>query len=227
MVPLFHQPLDHFAASSNTMKRPLKSGCLIKGDEARTTLKGREVHKPLKYDHYAIAIADQEHEMHDQPHEPSQQTCEAPSPNCADSIEAPDHSKIPFINVMKGMRVLFSRHPISNHGGHIVSLLHRYLCHAWQWFAILARTRSIANHKNVGMPREGYVAADLHPACPIRLSAQPFSRRRCPDPCRPNNRFGGNPFSSNHRSLHIDRFDRGIPSYFAPQPVPAFVPFLR
>src|SRR5712692_2191357 len=151
---------------------------VLEGDEARTTLKGRVVHSPLKHDHQAIPIANQEHEMHDQPHEPSQQTCEAQLPNCGDSIEASDRGQIPFIDVMKGLRVRFSRHPISNDGSRIASLLQRYLRHSWERLPILGTARRITNDKHVGVARDGQVAQDLDAACPVRLGTQPLTSRR-------------------------------------------------
>ena len=40
---------------------------VLEGDEARTTLKRREVHQPLKQDHQAVPKTDQEYEMEGQP----------------------------------------------------------------------------------------------------------------------------------------------------------------
>ena len=40
---------------------------VLEGDEARTTLKRREVHQPLKQNHQAVSKADQEKEMQNKP----------------------------------------------------------------------------------------------------------------------------------------------------------------
>ena len=45
----------------------LRTNCVLEGDDARTTIKRREVHQPLQQDHYAVPETDQEREMEGQP----------------------------------------------------------------------------------------------------------------------------------------------------------------
>jgi hypothetical protein len=96
---------------------------IFEADEACTTLKRREVYQPLKQVYQAVAKTDQEHEMKDQPQEPSQHPSSAKLPDRDDAIEASHRSHAPFIDVAKCLRVCFASDPISNHGSRIVSLL--------------------------------------------------------------------------------------------------------
>src|SRR6266702_3770792 len=96
--------------------------CVLEGNEACTTLKRREVYQPLKQDHQAVPKTDQEHEMEDQPQEPSHHTGSAKFASRDDAIEASHRSHTPFIDVAKCLRVCFASDPISNHGSSIASL---------------------------------------------------------------------------------------------------------
>src|SRR5690242_13980791 len=100
---------------------------VLEGDEARTTLKRREVHQPLKQDHQTVPKTDQEHEMEDQPEEPSQHTSGLQLPNRDDAIEASHRSHTPLIDVVKCLCMRFAGDPIGNHGSSVASLLDRDL----------------------------------------------------------------------------------------------------
>ena len=77
------------------------------------------------------------------------------------------------------------------------------------------------------MTRDGHIAADLDAARPVRLGAQPLTSRRGRDTRRPDDRFGGKTFPSDHDSFTIDRFDGRICSDFDPQTFEGLVRFFR
>ncbi len=163
--------------------------------------------RPLEPDHQAVAKADQEHEMQHQPHEPGHKTGQAQLPNRDDAIETSYHGHIAFIDVAEGLGVWFASDPVSNDGSAILSLLDRDLSNSRQRLAILGKTGRIPNDKDVGMPWDRRIAADLDTAPAVRLGTQPLTGRGCCHPCRPDDRFGGKTFSRDHDALTVDRFD--------------------
>src|SRR6266852_475337 len=200
---------------------------VLEGDEPCPPLEGREVHQPLERHHQAVAKADQEHEMQQQPQEPAQQTGGAKLADRDDAIEASHHGHISLVDVAKCLGVWFANGLIRNDGSHVVSLLHRYRCNTWQRFAILGTTRRISKHKNVGMTGDSQIAADLDAACPVRLSAQPCSRSGGRYPRRPNDRFSGKTLSGDYDAFTIDRFDRRIRFDFDLQTIEGLMRFFR
>src|ERR1700704_1965670 len=74
-------------------------------DELRTAPVRRQVHQPLEPDDQTVAKADQKHQVHEQPREPSEHTRETKLADRHDGMEASDRGHAALIDVAEGLRV--------------------------------------------------------------------------------------------------------------------------
>src|ERR1700687_2235643 len=114
------------------------------------------------------------------------------------------YSHVALVKVVEWTWRGFARHAVVNKLPYIASLLHRHLCHARQWLAVLIERCGGANNKYLGVPGHSQVVLDAHAPGPVCLHLQPLARKRRGHSCGPDHGFARDALIRDHDAVRVD-----------------------
>lgn len=176
-------------------------------DEPRASLPCQERPHPLQENAQPEAGLCQEHDVYACPRQPCDRSPNVQLVPLQDGIALTDDGHGALVEVTKWRRFWFAGHAPVNQPARVATLLHRDLCDAAQWFAVLTERRGVADHEDIRMSRQGEVRLNAHAPGAINVSVQPFTRRRRRDTGGPDHRPASDPLAGDNDTVVVDLID--------------------